>query len=491
MDDSDSEEESGSPLRTTLWENSCESTFTNPPKRFVPRGAIESIVTVNDVQTTLGMAQDDPLVQYVMDHAKQAFAIAVYARIDVKQAMKWFAKTKKGDNSLPFTYTKGKVQWRGDFCDNQWTFLAPPFQSTKHNHDFVANEILPFTEFSLVSQDGAFGDVYRTVIHDRHVEPASPVDEEHDLSPSPVSQLSSGKIFAVKKIKPQQDQEEVAKHWEREVLALRMMNDLKQEHIVRFVTAFRRIWNGGEEHYVMFEWASGGNLRRMWKDNPSPPLTSAMVKHVIKQILGLATALAAAHNLRAPGFEEASYRHGDLKPENILVFKDGSPFGTLKIGDWGEARYHGKVTAIRPSRTITKFGTRRYEAPEVEVGVRITRLGQSMKRRSRLGDVWALGCITLEFIVWLLYGRKGLDQFNSEVSGETFYQIEIKNGKRVAHVHRVAVKWMERMAKVDACEPGETALGELLEFVQSSLLVVNLPQRLGSNIADQDYERPR
>jgi serine/threonine protein kinase len=290
--------------------------------------------------------------------------------------------------------------------------------------------------------------------------------------------------FAVKKIKAQSDSEEVAEHWEREVKALRMMNELNQRHIVRFITAFRRLKESGEEHYVMFEWAAGGNLRHLWKTMPTPEFTGNMVKLVIIQLLGLSQALEAAHNLRSEATTDASYRHGDLKPENILVFPSvdttEDPIGTLKIGDWGEAKYHGKVTAIRPSRTLTKFGTRRYEAPEVEIGVPNVSLGQSAKRRSRLGDLWAMGCITLEFIVWLLYGMKGLDLFNHDVSGETFYQISITNGKQVAHVHSMAIRWMEHMAKNPACAVGATALGDLLELVQTRLLVVNLPQGLGS-----------
>jgi serine/threonine protein kinase len=65
----------------------------------------------------------------------------------------------------------------------------------------------------------------------------------------------------------------------------------------------------------------------------------------------------------------ASYRHGDLMPENILVFEEGGPIGKLKIEDWGEAKYQGKNTAIRAGKTTTRFGNKRYEAPEVETAV--------------------------------------------------------------------------------------------------------------------------
>jgi serine/threonine protein kinase len=163
--------------------------------------------------------------------------------------------------------------------------------------------------------------------------------------------------FAVKEIQATEDAQAVAEHWEKEAKALRMMNELNQEHIVHFVTAFRRRKeNGGEEHYLMFEWADGGNLRSLWKDNPFPLLTASLVKDAIKQILGLARALEAAHNLNTTG---ASYRHGDLKPENILLFSGGGSIGTLKIGDWGEAKEHEQVTEMRPSKTTAKYGTRR------------------------------------------------------------------------------------------------------------------------------------
>jgi serine/threonine protein kinase len=286
----------------------------------------------------------------------------------------------------------------------------------------------------------------------------------------------------VKEIQATDDAQMVAEHWEKEVKALRMMNELNQKHIVRFVTAFRRHReNDGKEHYLIFEWADGGNLRSLWKSTSSPVLTALLVKDAIKQILGLARALEAAHNLNRTG---ASYRHGDLKPENILLFSGGGSLGTLKIGDWGEAKEHDQVTEMRPSKTTAKYGTRRYEAPEVETGVRAKWLGQSTRRRSRLYDIWAMGCITLEFIIWLLYGLDELNKFNQELGDDPFYLIEVKNGKQVARVHDVAASWMDQITQDPRCEVGDTAIGDLLELVRTALLVVKLPRRLGTNLSD-------
>lgn len=285
--------------------------------------------------------------------------------------------------------------------------------------------------------------------------------------------------------------QDVADDWRREVKALRTMNKLNQEHIVRFVTAFRRRKRDRtQEHYLMFEWADNGNLRDLWRTTHTRKLSGSLVRDVIKQILGLATALQAAHNLNRT---EASYRHGDLKPENILCFKGAGQIGTLKIGDWGEAKFHeeDQVTEMRPSRTSAKHGTRRYEAPEVETGVRVQWLGQSRKRRSRLNDIWAMGCITLECLVWLLYGPDGLNQFDNDVGKESFYQWDVRNGKHVAWVHPAAVRWMDTMAQDPACSVGTTALGDLLEVVRTALLVVKLPRRLGTGLPETDVVKPR
>jgi serine/threonine protein kinase len=282
--------------------------------------------------------------------------------------------------------------------------------------------------------------------------------------------------FAIK-ICVYEDERKVADHWESEVKVLQAMNELNREHIVRFITAFRRPReHGGSEHYMIIEWADGGNLRSMWKRNPVPNLTVALIKDAMFQILGLATALEAAHSLNVNG---VSYCHGDLKPENILCFDNGRTIGTLKIGDWGQAKEHRSMTEMRPSEVAEAFGTRLYEPPEAETGIIFRLPGQSTRRHSRLYDIWAMGCITLEFIIWLLRGWEGLVQFHSDIGERTFYEIIVSNGRREAQLHSAAKSWMDSMANDPRCQVGSTALGDLLELVRTALLVVKLPRRPG------------
>lgn len=300
-------------------------------------------------------------------------------------------------------------------------------------------------------------------------------------------------IYALKQIKVENetDRKNVAIHWEKEVGALAKMNELNHKHIVRFITAFRRGSSKDPEHYLMFEWADGGNLLDLWEKNPKPALEPPLIKAVIEQLLGLASALCSAHYLEEDGkLTGGGYRHGDLKPANILWFQDSDNIGTLKIGDWGEAKIHNVVTALRHSRTTAKFATRRYEAPETETGVKALLPDQAEFRRSRLYDLWAMGCITLEFIIWLLYGNDVLDQFNQRVKDESggdspFYQLSEVNGKKVARVHGVVEHWIDHISRDPSCEAGTTALGDLLKIVRTGLLVVKLPKE-GGTFNDND-----
>ena len=266
------------------------------------------------------------------------------------------------------------------------------------------------------------------------------------------------------------------------------MRALHEKHIVNFITAFRF---GPDEHYLILEWADGGNLRTLW-ESFTQPLTSDLVRDAFEQLRGLSRALSSVHNPAGENTSDQHFRHGDLKPENILWFKDGSDstrIGTLKIGDWGLAKQHSDVTQLRTIQTSTGFGTRRYEPPE-ERSVHENNLivpsntGKIVRKRSRLYDLWAMGCIWLEFLIWLMYGYEGLQAFNRSFNGgeaenPSYYEIDM-NG--VPKVHHVALEWLQHMARDPVCRVGSTALGNLLEIIRDRLLVVKLPENFGSTI---------
>lgn len=502
-----------------------EFQFRDENTEFMPEGELSEIINRRVVKGMLGEYSNDEtdlkeLIDFILEEAIKLFTITMLIDPDEERlynAMTRFKQHHFSDKNLPvekpLLFTEedidhpalSKLGWKwekiNDFYRRQWTFLAHVIHAAtserRSNADLENPRILPFIErFDDGYNRQAFGQVTKYRVHPRHLD-----DPEEPLRPDE----HEGRCLAVKEIQPRtkEHRQEMNDNWEREANALQKMNDLRQDHIVRFITAFRRSEKGQEDYYLVFEWADGGDLRRLWRTWERPYLTGKLTKAVVKQILGLATALCAAHYPSSDP-PTLSFRHGDLKPENILWFRSGregeGDIGTLKISDWGLAQQHKLETDLRSNQVSMQHGTRRYEPPEEETGQRIgldpANLPSSIKqqkRQSRLYDVWAMGCITLECIIWLLYGLEGLEQFTSEMRSDAnyfapFFQTKWENGKGKAEIHPVVVGWMNYMAQLPACKPGSTALGGLLELVRTRLLVVNLSAELRRGFLSPNLE---
>lgn len=304
------------------------------------------------------------------------------------------------------------------------------------------------------------------------------------------------------------EQREINQAWENEAGALAAINRLNHDHIVECIAAIRR----GNSRYFMFPWADGKNLRDFWNNAPRRPLDARMIQQLVEQLRGIADALDKLHNFeggRFGGIEEdasshahgtnpqiilnnevddyrdagtaESFRHGDLKPENILRFLDqSSELGVLKLADMGLAKRHVVATQLRSQGTNTRYSTRRYEAPETVT---------QENARSRLYDVWSMGCITLEFIVWILYGNTELKNLYKQIEGRTqqicqYYKLVAKEEPGGTQVHPVVVRWMNCIQEKDPeCADAPTsAIKDLLRIIREKLLVVPLPPNRVSGI---------
>jgi serine/threonine protein kinase len=179
------------------------------------------------------------------------------------------------------------------------------------------------------------------------------------------------------------------------------------------------------------------------------------------------------HNFKGTG-SDASYRHGDLKPENILIFNDSTMLGILKIADMGSAELHATRTRERGgTATMTRFGTIHYEPPEVVTG--------AAQPQSRLYDIWSMGCIILEFLIWLLYGLEEQNRFYESVQAgnlqlSPFFQTHTTDGRPVAVVHPVVTTWMDYIQNDPECRR-DSAIKDLILLVRNQLLVVSLPSQ--------------
>jgi len=267
--------------------------------------------------------------------------------------------------------------------------------------------------------------------------------------------------------------------WTSEVETLDEISGLSHPNLIQRIAAIKR----GRQRYLMFLWADGGNLRDFWIEHPKPKVTAGLVKDIVGQLRGMAEALYKLHHYR----DQYHYRHGDIKPENILIFPDQnkSRIGMFKISDLGSAKHHSVATRLRPRTGGKAFATMVYQPPEA--------ITNKLSASSRLYDIWSMGCVTLEFMVWLLYGYEELKELNTRIKGKLeepspFFVIkEVEEAEQkgiatrlMAHIHPAVQICLDHMSRDEECA-GKTALGDLLDIVKTKLLVVELPKHTESS----------
>ncbi|KAJ2995203.1 hypothetical protein NUW58_g1344 [Xylaria curta] len=391
---------------------------------------------------------------------------------------------------LPALSSFHKKQWSvlgiNHFYLFQWRLIAPVFK--KESIQRFGQELPEYTILPLISKEekpcsGHFSDVFRAQLH---------ADHQDTLDPNEKNEVD----VALKELKNSIVGErayKVEEAWQRETETLDELGKLNHPHLIRCIASFKLRARG---HYIMFEWANGGTLRDLWAKDPKAhiDLNGNRIKEFLKQLYGLASALRALHGTNtqtATGIADGqigrlgsqsqavqNWRHGDLKPENILVFENSSWLGILKMADFGLAKQHDAATALRAEVTSTEHTTLHYEAPEA--------VTNKTEPRSRRYDIWSMGCIILESVIWLLYGSDVLDIFydekkhlRSRPQHTLYFTIKTDEGgsNPVATVSATVKHWISEILKKDPECSQPTALRELLELVRDKLLVVKIPSK--------------
>ena len=175
------------------------------------------------------------------------------------------------------------------------------------------------------------------------------------------------------------------------------------------------------------------NLASYLRDTPAPSITKSLALWMLEQLFNLAEGVAHIHILRgapntgAENFDEDiphsdfGYHH-DLKPANILIFH-GSKGDIWKIGDFGNARINKAVKGQSQKTPNLTMGDPIYESPD----------WHSDKLTSRPYDIWSLGCIFLEVLVWMFRSKSD--------EGEGLGAFEVSRSRDNGH-HGPAAYWM-------------------------------------------------
>lgn len=171
-----------------------------------------------------------------------------------------------------------------------------------------------------------------------------------------------------------------------------------------------------------------------------------------------------------------TWRHGDIKPANILRFTGGNKdawIGTLKLADLGRARQHLVRTQWRKTQEREFWRTIWYEPPDLTREKR----RQAQGKISRLFDIWSVGCVIFETILWLLYGYDSIKAFQdasglaTNTEGATPYWYKDSSGTYV--VSKTVANWMDYILEHDP--ERNSAIGDLVRLVQKRLLKIDLP----------------
>lgn len=232
---------------------------------------------------------------------------------------------------------------------------------------------------------------------------------------------------------------------------------LRHLHIVNMEAIIT--W-AGRGKYFMYKWPDGGNLRDFYSSDPRPRLEASFVCAIIQQLAGLVDALRMLDYLEANG--GSLHRHRNLEPEDVWRYEDGSRVGAMKLCGigWESDHQQGESMLNRLS----------YGPPEATL--------DPESARSRHYDMWSIGCIILELIIWLLYGTDELESFIRGINGASnsrspYWVVEEDETRRRAQVHPNVRACMDHIAKDPECnEAHATAISDLLTIVRTRLLVI-------------------
>lgn len=396
--------------------------------------------------------KDSEKVSLIEDLQSQGFIDGMLPIEWAEKNGRWFAYSKGNlvsqgavpDSSRPLVYIpedKWDRQCKDMFEFYQWQLTAPKFNMEEFMFSFHNSTILPYVEKPpKPASSGFFGEVSHYKVHPAHIPILTDGQEA-----GPVS-------VAVKKaLNP----EELADFFQKETENLERIKGLKWDNLIQPIAAYQR----NTERCIVFPWASGGSLVNYWEDHDLKYFDKSRTLWILGQFTGICRALRDLHKINC--------RHGDLKPDNILWFKDGKGKEELQIADLGLAAFHkDKNTQVRKReaiQTMTPSGTKRYEPPETNEH------RYSSEPRSRAYDVWSMGCILLELLIWLVYGNNAVVAFGMRT--DFFWQINThpkpNNGSYA--IHNVVQECIEALEISLQAYPAYTAL---LNLVQHKLLVV-------------------
>ena len=188
----------------------------------------------------------------------------------------------------------------------------------------------------------------------------------------------TGQLVALKKIRPESENEGIPATTIREILILK---SLKHQAIIDLI----EVIHNDNKMYLVFEYVET-DLKKLIDKYVTSGMQFSPTQ-VVRMLHQLCSAIAFCHS--------RNIFHRDIKPENILI----DSAGNVKLADFGL----GRTASIPLRRYTVEIVTLWYRPPEILLGC--TYYDASV-------DVWSLGCIMAELytLVPLFMGDSEIDQ---------------------------------------------------------------------------------
>ncbi|KAL3303928.1 serine/threonine protein kinase [Colletotrichum asianum] len=235
-----------------------------------------------------------------------------------------------------------------------------------------------------------------------------------------------------------------------------MYTQLKEDafnHIVRYHGSFQCL----DRRTIVLEYAPGGDLLSFFK-NRKPPHADYQRKQFWLNIIGLLEGLAAIDDLTRYGEDDDQSRemwhlkgtHQDIRPQNILICGEPSdddysvPF---KFADMGLAHIRKVKNHGIDRFAVDHFGNGMYSAPEA------FRDDGGIKTIRHKSDVYSLGGILSEALIWMIWGEKGREAYQAERVRAT-REIRLRGGYHEGAFHdgdgllHVVEEWHQRAVEI-------------------------------------------
>ena len=258
----------------------------------------------------------------------------------------------------------------------------------------------------------------------------------------------------------------VAFHRERAMYEL--LNTSRHAHITSLFASFVR----GDQYSLIFPLATE-DLRGMWA-HIEPH--SVERNYYLQEMAGIAEALSYLHNdFQAQEPMALVGYHMDVKPENILIFGE-----TWKLSDFTFSSVQPKVSPLLELPPHPGSGT--YEPPACQLEL----------AQTTAYDIWSLGCVLLECLIWYAQGAGAIGAFAEDrlkdsstdiphIKDDCFFVLGNgdPNSFALVEVKPAVLNWIEKLQQDKQCV---TIIADILNIIKDHLIIVDPMKRMDSAV---------